>query len=147
MPDIGFVTFYIVSCDHLVYLVLGQVLGQLVHLPPGHITVLIFIVQLESHLRLVQFVNCRRLLGNPSKNILRTFPINFTSILLFGQLCQFLLILDLLAGHWANNAGAGTELAKLSQVQVARLVSICAEECSSHLCRCPADVGSLGNRS
>ena len=40
----------------LVYLILCQVLSQFVHLPLGHIAILILVIQLEGHLSLVKLV-------------------------------------------------------------------------------------------
>ncbi len=44
---------------HLVYLVLGEGLGELGHLGLGDVPVLVLVVQLEGHLRLVLLLNGR----------------------------------------------------------------------------------------
>ncbi len=44
---------------HLVYLVLGEGLGELGHLGLGDVSVLVLVVQLEGHLRLVLLLHGR----------------------------------------------------------------------------------------
>ena len=77
---------------HLIYLILGQVLGQLVHLPLGHIAVLVLVVQLERHLSLVHLVWWRRFLRDSSEN----------SFLLFLLLIYQLYFLDGLLGFFLS---------------------------------------------
>ena len=77
---------------HLIYLVLGQVPGQLVHLPLGHIAVLVLVVQLERHLSLVHLVWWRRFLRDSSEN----------SFLLFLLLIYQLYFLDGLLGFFLS---------------------------------------------